>query len=202
MVACSRMRCRRYAVGAAVVCITVSALLVGRCTGIPLPATLLERADILDNGVYYFAAKWVGVRGSGGLVVRAFTDKLGRRGYKLVNLVCRDREGRELSRVVNGNGVRLLCHANGAPGKLELFSCGLPTPYLVQWSEGGQVRAVGFVEQDTGNRVYWRYSDSGVLESAEKGQPDAGPRPFGFVLPNGIAAPPTGAAPPPSPAQQ
>ena len=171
----SRIRCRGSALLAAAACIAIVALLIGRRTGILLPAKLTDRGDFLDNDLCYLAAKWIGLRGSSGMLVRAFTDSTGTRSYKLVNLVCRDHEGREVSRVVNGNGIRLLCHPDGAPGKLEMFVNGLPTPYTVLWSEAGHVKYVAFVERDTGKHVYWSFLDSGELKSAEKRPPDDAP---------------------------
>jgi hypothetical protein len=193
---------RRHAMGSVVSCIVLAALLIGRHTGIPLPAQQVGRDRVLDNDAYYFTAKWFGIRGSGGMLVRAFTDSLGKRDYKLVRGICRDRDGRELSRVVDGNGVRLLCHANGALGKLELFSDGLPTPYFLQWSETGHLRALGFVEHDTGKCMYWRFSEAGLLECAESRPPnDAALYHLGSAPAEGGAATPTGAAPPPTPAE-
>jgi hypothetical protein len=195
-------RCKAYALGAVVGCVAIAVLLVGRITGVPLPQNLTGRDDILENEAYYLVAKWIGVRGSDGMVVRAFTDGLGKRSYRLIHLICRDSRGQELSRVVDGNGVRLLCHANGALGKLELFSDGLPTPHFLQWSETGHLRAVGFVEHDTGNCMYWRFSEAGLLECAESRPPsDAALQSLGSGPAERGAATPTGAAPPPTPAE-
>ena len=138
--------------------ILAAALAVVRATGIPMPrAVLLAPYAALDNDLYYLAAKWLGVRGQGGAVFRSFIDDSGRRNFRLVSRVYRDGSGRELSRVVDGNGVAVHCHASGAPAKLEMFSDGLPTDTCVLWSESGALVMVGFVEHPTGNRVSWHF---------------------------------------------
>ena len=142
-------------------------VIVGRATGIPLPEGLIERGMRPDSRCLYGVLEWIGTRTKDGHLVRAFTDPAGRRGFKLIRGVFRAPAGYEASRVVSGNGVAVYFHTNGSLTKLEMYGGGLPTGLSMLLSEAGTVFHLGFAEWPSGRLVSWRFSDQGLLESAE-----------------------------------